>query len=211
MSHQHAFEFIQAPMRQRPQEPEYVFFGLLAGAASKTVSQCRDRIMLEQGIFGRHVGDERLHISLSGMGSFKHIPSWVPYGAGLAASRIALPSIEVVLHRAVTLQGGRPGRYPTVLLAEGESLPTLGDGLFRELRLEGMKAGKLFLPHMTLFYSSQRIRPVDIDPIRLRFDRFHLIHSERGLSRYNILGSWALGYPPAGGAAPPLAFGSMAA
>jgi 2'-5' RNA ligase len=86
----------------------------------------------------------------------------------------------------------------------------LGDSLFRELGLQRMRAGGLAMPHMTLFYSGQRIRPVDIEPIRFRVDRFYLIHSERGLTRYNVLGCWLLN--GSGVATPgPLAFGSMAA
>jgi 2'-5' RNA ligase len=210
MSRQSEFDFIEEPGRPRPQRPEYVFFGLLAGSASGLVARCRDRIMREQGIFGSRIGDERLHISLSGLGSFRHIPSRIPYGAGLAAGRIALPPFEIVLDRAETLQGGRPDRHPTVLLAGGDPLRRLGDDLFRELRSQRMEAGALVLPHMTLFYSRRRILPVDVEPIRMRIDRFHLIHSERGLSRYTILGSWPLGSRPASDPAP-LVFGSMAA
>jgi 2'-5' RNA ligase len=211
LSRQSEFDFIQKPVRHRPERPEYVFFGLLAADANGPVAGCRDRIMRDQGIFGSRIGDERLHISLSGLGSFKHIPSRILYGAGLAAGQLSLPPFEVILHRAVTLEGGRPDRHPTVLLAQGDRLQTLGNALFRELGLQRMKAGKTVLPHMTLFYSRQRIRPVDIEPIRLRVDRFHLIHSERGLSRYNLLGSWPLEEPPGGRALPLLAFGSMAA
>jgi 2'-5' RNA ligase len=206
LPHQCVFDFIQEPVRRRPRKPEYVFFGLLAGGAGRSIAECREQFMADQDVCGRRIGAERLHVSLSGLGGFGRIPSRIPYGARLAAGRIALPSFEVVLHRAVTLQGGRPDRYPTVLLAKGEPLLELGDSLRRELNLQGLKAGALTLPHMTLFYGPQRIRPVDIEPIRIWIDCFHLIHSERGLSRYNILGSWSLD-----GAERPLAFGSMAA
>ena len=67
------------------------------------------------------------------------------------------------------------------------------------------------MPHLTLFYSSRAIRPTDIEPIRFQADRFCLIHSERGLTRYNELGCWPLVGSP--DSTPPalLAFGSMAA
>jgi 2'-5' RNA ligase len=214
VSRQSEFDFIEQAARPRPQKPEYVFFGLLAGDASRPIGACRDRIMLDHGISGGRVGDERLHLSLSGLGGFRRIPSRIPYGAKLAADRIVLPPFEVLLYRAVTLPGGRPGRYPTVLLAKGDLVQELGDSLFRELGLQRMRAGGLAMPHMTLFYSGQRIRPVDIEPIRLLFDRFCLIHSERGLGRYNVLGEWplrAMDGPAAPAAMPPLVFGSMAA
>ena len=52
-------------------------------------------------------------------------------------------------------------------------------------------------PHMTLFYSPASVRPAEIEPIRFRVERFFLIHSERGLTKYNVLGCWSLeGAPP---------------
>lgn len=214
MTRQQSFDFIREPERRRPRKPERVFFGLLAGDAGGAIATCRESIMREQGIFGDRIAEERLHLSLSFLGDFKRIPSRIPYGARLAAGRIAMPPFEIVLDRAATLDGGRPGRYATVLLAKGDALHELGDGLFRELGLQRMKASTLTLPHVTLFYSLRRIGPTDVTPIRLRIDRFHLIHSEIGLSRYTILGCWLLGGAPTAPVhpvAPPLVFGSMAA
>lgn len=214
MDHQERFDFIREPERPRPQKPERLFFGLLAGDASRAIATCRENIMRKQGIFGSGIAEERLHISLSWLGDFKRIPSRIPYGAGLAADRIAMPPFELVLDYAATLNGGRPGRYATVLLARSDALRELGGGLCHELRLQGVKASDLTLPHVTLFYGPRRIRPTEVRPIRLWIDRFYLIHSELGLSRYNILGCWLLGGTPTAPIHPvtsPLVFGSMAA
>ena len=214
MIHQSHFDFIREPDLRRPLKPERVFFGLLAGEAGGPIVACRERLMREQRIFGSRIVEERLHLGLSFLGDFKRIPSKVPYGAGLAADRVAMPPFEVVLDHAVTFEGGRPGRYATVLLAKSDALHDLGGSLFHELGLQGMKASLLILPHVTLFYSPRRIRPTRIKPIRLWIDRFYLIHSECGLGRYTMLGCWFLGGAPTApvhAVTPPLAFGSMAA
>ncbi len=207
---QPAFDFIEPPDPRRPKRPERVFTCIGAGTAAADAVRCRERIKRDNAILAKGIAPERFHISLCGLGDYVRIPSRVPFAAMRAARCIALSPFEVVLYRAVTFPGFNPDRRPTVLLAQSGELRELGAVLFGHLRREGLKAGELITPHMTLFYSPRSIRPVDIEPIRFRVDRFYLIHSERGLTRYNVLGCWllnGLGLATAG----PLAFGSMAA
>lgn len=56
----------------------------------------------------------------------------------------------------------------------------------------GLKIAEHFVPHLTLFYASRPITPRAIKPIRFLVDEFVLIHSELGLTRYNILDRWRL-------------------
>ncbi|THF55103.1 2'-5' RNA ligase family protein [Ollibium composti] len=206
---QPAFDFIEPLDPRRPKYPERVFTCIGAGTAAADVARCREGIKRDNAILAKGIPPERFHISLCGIGDYVRIPSRVPFAAMRAGERIMLSPFEVVLYRAVTFPGFRDDR-PTVLLAESRELRELGDLLFGHLRREGLRAGELREPHMTLFYSARSIRPVDIDPIRFRVDRFYLIHSERGLTRYNVLGCWLLN--GSGVATPgPLAFGSMAA
>ena len=207
---QPAFDFIEPPDPRRPKRPERVFTCIGAGTAAAEVARCREGIKRDNAILAKGIPPERFHVSLCGIGDYARIPSRVPFAAIRAAQRIALSPFEVVLYRAMTFSGFNPDRRPTVLLAESGELRELGDMLFGNLRREGLKAGQLTTPHMTLFYSPRSIRPVDIEPIRFRVDRFYLIHSEWGLTRYNVLGCWLLngsGLATSG----PLAFGSMAA
>lgn len=208
---QPTFDFIEPLDPRRPKLPERVFTCTDAGMAAAEVVRQREGIKRDNAIVTKGILPERLHISLCGLGDHVRIPSRIPFAAMRAAERIVLSPFEVVLYRAVTFPGFRDDR-PTVLLAESRELRELGDLLFGHLRREGLRAGELREPHMTLFYSPRLIRPVDIEPIRFRVDRFYLIHSERGLTRYNVLGCWPLGDPPSGAPASlPLAFGSMAA
>jgi len=207
---QSTFDFIEPPDPRRPKRPERVFTCVGAGTAAADAVRWREFIKRDNAILTKGILPERLHISLCGLGDHVRIPSSVPFAATRAAGRVMLSPFEVVLYRAVTFPGFNPDKRPTVLLAESRELRELGDMLFGHLRREGLKAGELTTPHMTLFYSPRSIRPVDIEPIRFRVDRFYLIHSERGLTRYNVLGCWLLngsGLATSG----PLAFGSMAA
>lgn len=207
---QPAFDFIRPLDSRRPKRPERVFTCTDADAAAPQVVRCREGLMRDNGIFVKGIPPERFHISLCGIGDYVRIPSRIPFAAGRAAARIALPPFEVTLYRAVTFPGLRPDRRPTVLLAESRELQELGVALSGHLSREGLRPGEFRDPHMTLFYSARSIRPMAIEPIRLRVDRFYLIHSERGLTRYNVLGCWLL---DGSGAvlSSPLAFGCMAA
>ena len=207
---QPTFDFIEPSDPRRPKRPERVFTCIGAGEAASEIARCRERISQDNAVLAKGIPPERFHISLCGIGDYVRIPSRIPFAAIRAAERIVLSPFEVVLYRAATFPGFRPDRQPTVLLAESRELRELGDLLFGHLRVEGLRPGELTTPHMTLFYSARGIRPVEIEPIRFRVDRFHLIHSERGLTRYNVLGCWLLngsGLATCG----PLAFGSMAA
>ncbi|MGN6144780.1 MAG: 2'-5' RNA ligase family protein [Mesorhizobium sp.] len=206
---QPAFDFIEPLDPRRPKCPERVFTCIGAGKATSTVARCRAWIKRDNAILVKGIFPDRFHISLRGIGDYVRIPTRVPFAAIRAAQRIVLSPFEVVLYRAVTFPGFRDDR-PTVLLAESRELRELADMLFGHLRREGLRPGEFRDPHMTLFYSPRSIRPVDIEPIRFRVDRFYLIHSECGLTRYNVLGCWLLN--GSGAATPgPLAFGSMAA
>jgi 2'-5' RNA ligase len=205
------FDLLESPDPRRPKRPERVFTCIRVESASAIaeIESRREQVMCANAIRTKGIPPERFHISLCPLGDHVRIRSRLIFGARRAAGRFALPPFEIMLNRAVTLQGFKPDNRPTVLLAEGDGLRRLGDTLFRYLRQEGVRAGELRIPHLTLFYSPRPIRPVDIEPIRLGVDGFHLIHSERGLTRYNVLGFWPLA--PDGGAGEPLVFGSMAA
>lgn len=209
-STQSAFDFIEPLDPRRPKFQERVFTCIGAGTATSAVARCQAWIKRDNAILVKGISPDRFHISLRGIGDYVRIPTRVPFAAIRGAERIVLSPFEVVLYRAMTFPGFNPDKRPTVLLAESRQLRELGDMLFGHLRREGLKAGELTTPHMTLFYSPRSIRPVDIEPIRFRVDRFYLIHSERRLTRYNVLGCWLLngsGLATSG----PLAFGSMAA
>ena len=197
ISGQLAFGFLDPPEPRNPTLAQRLFTCTDAGGAGPAVVGCRDRILRENGIVWSRIPPERLHISLCWVGDFARIPSAVPFAAVRAAEKIVMPAFDVVLDRAVTFIGRRPEKRATVLLAQGDGLRQLGSALFDRLRHGGLKPAPMGAPHMTLFYSPASVRPAEIEPIRFRVGRFFLIHSERGLTKYNVLGCWSLeGAPP---------------
>lgn len=192
--------FLESLDPRRPKKPERAFTCIRVGSALAIaeIGKLRERIMCENAIRAKGIPPERFHVSLCFLGDHVRINSGLIFGARRAAARIAAPAFDIALNRAVTLPGFRPNNRPTVLLAEGTGLRRLGDTLFQYLRQEGVRAGKLSIPHLTLFYSPRPIRPADIEPIRIKVDGFHLIHSERGLTKYSVLGFWPLDADPDG-------------
>ena len=56
----------------------------------------------------------------------------------------------------------------------------------------GLRPGIDFKPHMTLLYGEKPMAKQEIEPIRLLVKEFVLIHSERGLTRHNVIDRWPL-------------------
>jgi 2'-5' RNA ligase len=108
-----------------------------------------------------------------------------------------MPSFEVTFgviasFESMPRRDGRPPRWPVVFLGEGDGLFELHKTLGAAMERFGLTTVEHFVPHMTLFYSSRPITPQAIKPIRFRVNEFTLIHSEVGLTRYNILHRWRL-------------------
>ena len=52
---------------------------------------------------------------------------------------------------------------------------------------DGLRPGIDSKPHMTLLEGEKPITQQEIEPIRLLVNDFVLIHSERGLTRHNVI------------------------
>lgn len=60
------------------------------------------------------------------------------------------------------------------------------------MRKFGLRPSDTFVPHITMIYADKAIAPQAIEPVSWTVRDFALIHSERGLTRYNILERWPL-------------------
>lgn len=192
-----SFEFYR-DLPRRPQRPERLFFGTVVEAASgRQVDECRDRFARDNDLKGARLKTERLHVSYHHVGDYKRVPRKFVYGGTQAGRAVSMPSFEVTFgviasFESMPRRDGRPPRWPVVLLGEGDGVFELHKTLGAAMERYGLKTVEHFVPHMTLFYSSRPIRPQAIEPIRLRVNEFALIHSELGLTRYNILHRWRL-------------------
>jgi 2'-5' RNA ligase len=79
-----------------------------------------------------------------------------------------------------------------VLLGDGDGLSALHRALGTAMQTNGLKAGTYFVPHVTLSYGPWAIPLEKVGPIRFVADHFSLVHSLRGLTRYEVLGRWLL-------------------
>ena len=138
-----------------------------------------------------------LHVSLHPLGDYAHLPSNIIYGAQLAANAVSMPPFETTFHSVKSFDRlrsfkGNPGRWPLVLLGEGDGLGALHRKLGAAMAKNGLRPGLGFKPHMTLLYGTKPIAQQVIEPIRLAVKDFVLIHSERGLTQHSVIDRWWL-------------------
>lgn len=183
-----------SPGPWRPERPERLFFGvLLETDTAFHAEQCRRSFCEEHHVEGTPRGRKRLHISLHSAGDHTHLPARIIYAAKLVGKAISMSPIEVTLHSITSFERKRnPHKRPLVLLAESAALGELHTTLGAEMRKIGLRTRKHFTPHVTLLYGPNAVPRQAIEPIRFVVREFSLIHSELGLSRYNMIARWPL-------------------
>ncbi len=180
---------------RRPRKPERMFFGVMPEpSTARRIDALRRRLCGQGELQGSAVGRDRLHVSLHLVGDFKRLKTSDVYKAQLAASEVSVAPFEVVFDSVETFRPapGREHKRPTVLRGGSAELTDLHAALGTALRRQNLRAGLGFKAHITLCYGAKAVSQQPVEPIRFRVDNFVLIHSERGLGRYNILGRWAL-------------------
>lgn len=99
---------------------------------------------------------------------------------------------DVVLRAIESFHHEGAARHALVLHAEGAGLVELHRMLGTEMRIIGLKAKAYFWPHVTVLYGPDIVAKRRITPIRFTVKEFAFIHSELGLSKYNVIGQWPL-------------------
>lgn len=183
----------------RPLLSERLFFGVFPDLeTARGVRRLAERCVYENHLRGWLLDTPRLHMSVHHVGDRRRLDHRLVYGAQLAGKAVLMPPFEVTLNAMETFKGappvkGKPVRWPTVLLSEGDGPLVLFEMLRSAMGRYGLRAASWFKPHMTLFYGPDFVLPQKVEPIRFVVREFVLIHSECGLSRYNALGRWPLG------------------
>ncbi|BAN22972.1 2'-5' RNA ligase [Caballeronia insecticola] len=137
---------------------------------------------------------DRLHVTLHYLGAFAGVPADLVGRARTAASKIALPPVEIVLDRIESFSGRRAKR-PLVLAGDvTEPLSTLEQSLGAALDNAGipLKRHPHFTPHVTLLYDERRIARQPVAPVKWTAREFALVRSLLGQSRYEVLARWPL-------------------
>lgn len=182
----------------RPGHPERLFYALFPDLVTAAqVERFGQLFRHEHQMAGRPLLMDRLHISLHLIGNYKRLRGKHLYAAQRAAGVIAMQPFEVTLSGIATFDDTRPNWHPLVLRAEGGALHDLQRRLGAAMNQFGLpvEAEKAFLPHMTLSYGPNTIRPREIEPIRFWVKDFFLVHNERYLERlgtYHLLEHWPL-------------------
>jgi len=194
---QGVFDFYSS-LPPRPRKPERLFFGLLASPeAAVSVDRLRQWFLEENGLTGSLIKKEHLHVSLHHVGDFTRLKSPLLYGARIAGGAVSMHPFEMTFRFLKSLGGappkrGKPRRLPLVLLCESDDVRKLHRILGTALERNGMRSTAHFLPHMTVLYGPESVPMQEIRPIRVAVNDFVLIHSELGLTRYNLIDRWPL-------------------
>jgi RNA 2',3'-cyclic 3'-phosphodiesterase len=191
---QYAFDFYDGS-NHRPEYPERLFFGLMPDCETgKRMARFGDWFHSENHIRANQLQMERLHVSLHHIGDYKRLRSKFVYAARQAAKAVLMRPFEVEFRSVLSFPVAPHKKdRPLVLLGEeGGALRELFHALGCAMTRNGLKAAPDFVPHMTLSYGPQFVPLQAIEPLRFVASNFVLIHSFRGLTRYEVLGSWSL-------------------
>lgn len=186
------------PAYLRRKQKERYFFGLLLDSyTALRVSHLGQQFCTENHVRGTLRPRRLLHISLHHLGDHARLPARIIFAAKRAAEAVSVPTFEVTLNAIAAFPvgetyGQHSARNALVCLAEGVGLVHLHRGLGGMMRRTGLRAGEHFRPHVTFLYGPDAIPKQPIEPIRFAVKEFALIHSEVGLSKYNVIDRWPL-------------------
>jgi 2'-5' RNA ligase len=159
-----------------------LFFALLPppGVAAE-IGWWRDRSGGQSGA----VGDDRLHITLLGIGDFPASPSGLIANLTARMARLSLPACRIVLDRMVFDTKAARLVASERIAALAAAQRRLRDGL-------GLKRRARFSPHVTLHYDPGPGGATWIDPISWRATELVLIESVVGRHLHRLRGRWPL-------------------
>jgi len=188
-----AFPGLEEPARRPP--TDRLFFALFPDApVAQAIDLRAQALRREQGLTGRPIATDRLHVTLHHVDDFDGLPKAVVDGSLAAASTVAAAPFDVSFDYAMSFRG-QPGKLPFVLRGD-EGLAAL-EAFQRRLIAALAKAGVMrrkseFTPHITLVYDGVSVPERTIEPIGWTVREFVLVHSLLGQTRHIILGRWPL-------------------
>lgn len=149
-----------------------------------------------EGMKGRPIAPDRLHVSLLHLGDFAGLPQELVQSSSERMSTLAatLPAFEVSFD-VIGNFSRRPLRKPLVLLQDHQDaqLKNLAEKLLRTFGPPRSGGGSTkFNPHVTLLYDEMTVPLESIPPFVWQVNEIVLVHSLIGQSRYVILDRWAL-------------------
>ena len=179
-----------------PAPTDRLFFALFpdqrtaSRIAAVAASGCR-----RQGLRGRPLHTDRLHVTLFHLGDWAGVPEDVVAAASRAADALHEMSFDLAFDTVASFPT-RGSRKPFVLKSVSGNVALHGfhASFARELRQAGLAQWTRgnFEPHVTLAYDQQLVRPQPVEPIAWRAREFVLVHSLLGRTRHIRMANWSL-------------------
>lgn len=178
---------------RRPKKPErLILMALLEAQIASRALEIASSIKTANGFEAKSLKQDHLHISLQHIRDDYRLREKYVFATKCAANAVVADAFDVCFDRIVTFPAGRPDRRATVLLGGSPELMDLQRRLGAALISNGLRGSLSFNPHITLFYSPRSVAPQQVGPLRFTIRTFSLVHSELGLTKYNILESWLM-------------------
>lgn len=187
---------LESPAPARPGPDRHpVFFAILPPPSlqpelRRAVDSCR-----RWHVSAKLGTPETRHISLVALGFAQQLTDEDRRAAEAAAASLRVPRFALRFDRAASFRAKPGNKRPLVLLpADPGPLEALTTALREAMLQQG------FVPqrpparfHLTLCYDRTDIRTRPIDPVDFEVDRFALVRSVYGETRYEHWGEWRLG------------------
>lgn len=178
-----------------PPATDRLFFALMPPpAVAPAITELARQRQQVDGLKGRPLAPDRLHITLHHVGDFAGLQQGLLNRAMAAAASLAMLPFDLQFDRVRSF-AGRPGSRPFVLSGSDEGVAgvmafqrTLCDALRRQGFAISPK--QTFTPHLTLLYDDKLVPEQQVDPIGWTASDFVLIHSLLGKTVHIPLGRW---------------------
>jgi RNA 2',3'-cyclic 3'-phosphodiesterase len=149
----------------------------------------------EYGLSGDFHRQDKMHVSLNGIGRYPHLPEDVVSTVCAAVSTVKAMPFEVSFDRVMSLANG--STRPLVLCSgiRSEEMMDLHVQLAKEMWSAGLifTYNPRFKPHMTLLCDEDMVpERILTEPVRWTVREFVLVHSLAGQGRHEYLGRWPL-------------------
>lgn len=179
-----------------PEPTDRLFFALFPDAATAArIRALAESFRRRNGLAGKLLEPERLHITLFHVGDWAGLPAATVQAAQAAAARLRAAPFEVSLDQVMSFSPHRP-RPPLVLKAGGgnTALHEMRAALGRELTKAGLGrcVSASFEPHVTLSYPPQGAATETVPPISWKAEEIVLVHSLLGKTVHIPLSRWPL-------------------
>ena len=185
--------FLEGPL-SRPLT-DSLFFACFPTPVSATMRRIAEEQRARHTLMGRLHAQDRLHLSLVGLGEFPGLPERIVQIARAAGAAVSCAPFELVFDRVESFPG-KPGSCPRVLRGSAglDQLTALHQALAFALKRAGHAPAMkpLSAPHVTLMYADRRAGAEAIEPIHWMVNEFVLVRSLFGKTIYKSLGLWPL-------------------